>query len=111
MNSRNPERFIKIPYYIVRTFAWGCLSPADRATWLELAALYNGSNNGSIAASTRVLANRMNIGKSTVARARNGRSCPREHRLQGWLMGRRSNPFCRRSGSLCALEHPVLTKA
>lgn len=70
-HKRNPEQFIKVPHYIVRTFAWRCLTPADRATWLELAALYNGSNNGSIAASTRVLANRMNIGKSTVARALN----------------------------------------
>ncbi|MBV8848082.1 MAG: helix-turn-helix domain-containing protein, partial [Methylobacteriaceae bacterium] len=66
-HKRNPERFIKIPHYIVRSFAWSQLTPTDRATWLELAAIYNGSNNGSIAASTRILADRLNVGKSTVA--------------------------------------------
>jgi DNA-binding transcriptional regulator YhcF (GntR family) len=69
--KRSTEGFIKIPHYIVDSFAWRQLSPMDKATWIELAAIYNGSNNGRIAASTRVLADRMNAGKSTVARALN----------------------------------------
>jgi DNA-binding transcriptional regulator YhcF (GntR family) len=65
------ERFVKLPHYVLRSFAWSQLGPIDRAVWVELSAIYDGSNNGRIAASTRVLADRLNVGKSTVARALN----------------------------------------
>ena len=40
------ERFVSLPHYMLRSAAWRSLSPVARCIFIELAAIYNGSNNG-----------------------------------------------------------------
>jgi DNA-binding transcriptional MocR family regulator len=49
--------------------AYLSLSPAGRAVHVELVRLYNGGNNGRLALSVRVAANRCRIARNTAARA------------------------------------------
>ena len=51
------------------TPAWHSLKPAERAVYLEVARVYNGCNNGSLALSVRDAADRCNINKDTAGRA------------------------------------------
>ncbi|MBQ0820182.1 hypothetical protein KBI52_08155 [Microvirga sp. HBU67558] len=63
------ERFVSLPYYMLRSPAWRSLSPVARCVFLELAATYNGGNNGRLALSTRDAAERVRCSKDTAARA------------------------------------------
>ena len=54
---------------MLRTAAWCALTAAARAVYLELAARYNGRNNGALALSARDAARRCNINKDTACRA------------------------------------------
>jgi hypothetical protein len=63
------ERFLALPYFLLRSPAWLSLSPVARAVFVEVAARYNGSNNGRIALSARDAAARVNCSKNTAARA------------------------------------------
>jgi hypothetical protein len=67
--SKYHGRFIAVPYYLVQTHAWSRLTPIARATWLEIAALYTGNNNGRLAVSTRWLAGRLNVSLTSAWRA------------------------------------------
>ena len=49
--------------------AWRALSLPARAAFIELARIYNGRNNGTIAMSARALAERLRLSKDTAARA------------------------------------------
>lgn len=51
------------------TEAWRSLKPSARAVYLEVARVYNGSNNGTLAVSVRGLAERCNINKDTAGAA------------------------------------------
>jgi hypothetical protein len=62
------ERFVLLPYYMLTSAAWRSLSPVARSIFVELALIYNGSNNGSIALSTRDAAERVRCSKDTAAR-------------------------------------------
>jgi hypothetical protein len=63
------ERFVGLPHYMVRSYAWRMLSPVARAVLIEVLAIYNGSNNGYLALSTRTAAEHANCSKDTAARA------------------------------------------
>jgi hypothetical protein len=63
------ERFVSLPHYMLRSPAWRSLSPVARCIFLELAAIYNGGNNGHLALSTRHAAERARCSKDTAARA------------------------------------------
>lgn len=63
------EQFLRIPHYLIYSVAWRELSPVARASFIEIAALYNGSNNGRLAVSTRALGQRLKRTKSTAATA------------------------------------------
>lgn len=63
------ERFVSLPHYMLQSAAWRSLSPVARCVFLELAAIYNGGNNGFIALSTRDAAERTSCSKDTAARA------------------------------------------
>jgi hypothetical protein len=63
------ERFVSLPHYMLRSPAWRFLSPVARCIFLELAAIYNGSNNGHLALSTRDAAERVRCSKDTAAKA------------------------------------------
>jgi len=54
---------------MLRSPAWRSLSPVATTVYLELAILYNGSNNGRLALSARVAAQRARCSKNTAARA------------------------------------------
>lgn len=60
--------FVQIFKYMLKTPAWLALSAMARATYLQIAMRYDGANNGSIAISTRTLAQELNCGNSTAAR-------------------------------------------
>jgi DNA-binding transcriptional regulator YhcF (GntR family) len=63
------ERFVRLPHFMLRSYAWSRLTPVERSVWIELAALYDGTNNGRIAASVRSIADRVNVSYPTVSRA------------------------------------------
>jgi DNA-binding transcriptional MocR family regulator len=54
---------------MLQSAAWRSLSPVARCIFLELAAIYNGSNNGRLALSARDAAERVRCSKNTAARA------------------------------------------
>jgi hypothetical protein len=63
------ERFVALPHWMLKSTAWRLLSPVARSLFIELAAIYNGSNNGRLALSTRDAAERVRCSKNTAARA------------------------------------------
>jgi hypothetical protein len=63
------ERFVRLPHYMLRSGAWRRLTPAARCVWIEMALLYDGANNGRLAASTRGIGERLNVTHTTVRRA------------------------------------------
>ena len=62
-------RFVALPHALLRSAAWQSLKPAERATYIEAAMPYDGSNNGFLAVSARRVADRLGISKSSAARA------------------------------------------
>ena len=63
------EPFLKLTWFMLESPAWRSLTPAERATYIELAKLYNGRNNGWLALSVRDAAERCRINKDTAAKA------------------------------------------
>jgi len=63
------EPFLKLTWFMLESAAWRALTPAARATYIELAKLYNGRNNGWLALSVRDAAERCKINKDTAAKA------------------------------------------
>ena len=57
-------RHIRLYHWLLRSEAWQSLSANARAVYIEMAARYNGSNNGQIPFSVRDAANRAHIGKN-----------------------------------------------
>ena len=67
--GRGTPPFIQIFKYMLETPAWLSLPVIARAAYLHLAARYNGSNNGKISLSARVLAKELGCAPGTAARA------------------------------------------
>ncbi len=67
----NGPPFAQLYRYMLNTGAWKSLSLAARAAMIELHQCYNGVNNGRIAMSVRLLAERLGCSKDTAARALN----------------------------------------
>jgi hypothetical protein len=63
------ERFVSLPHWMLQSSAWRSLSPVARSVFIELATIYNGSNNGRIALSARDAPDRVRCSKNTAARA------------------------------------------
>jgi DNA-binding MurR/RpiR family transcriptional regulator len=68
------ERFVGLPHYLVTGKdgagqAFRALSSNARSALIQIAARYNGVNNGLINASSRALALEMNVSRATAARA------------------------------------------
>ena len=61
--------FVALERYILNSAAWRDLSAIARAAYIELAAGFDGSNNGRIVLGSRTLGERMACNKSTAARA------------------------------------------
>ena len=69
--SASRGRYVELPHWIMASNAWLRLKPVERCTWLEIVAFYNGSNNGCIAAPTRLIGDRIGVSHVTVSRALN----------------------------------------
>lgn len=67
--NRNGNRFLSLEHWMMETEAWRSLSPATRCVYIEIAARYNGSNNGQIPLSVREAAALCNIARDTAMRA------------------------------------------
>ena len=62
-------RYVTLHHYLLQCPAWLGLTVAARAVYVEVAKLYNGSNNGRLALSVRDAAARCNIARDTASRA------------------------------------------
>lgn len=67
--TKGGERHVRLTHFMTNTEAWLSLKPAARVVYFEVARVYNGTNNGTIAASARDLAKRCNINKDTAGAA------------------------------------------
>jgi hypothetical protein len=67
--SLHKERYLDVPHYLLKSAHYKRLSPTARAAWIDIAALYNGRNNGSLAVGARWLADRLGVGKTCAAAA------------------------------------------
>jgi hypothetical protein len=69
LRRRGPtERFVALRYYLLQSPAWRSLPGNARALYVELAARYNGSNNGRIPYSIRQAIEALHIGSHTAIR-------------------------------------------
>ena len=68
-SKRSLSPFVGLERYMLDSAAWCSLNAVERATYLEIARLYNGSNNGRLAMSGRRLACLLHVNKSTGTRA------------------------------------------
>ena len=71
----------------METPAWQSLPPASRSVYLDLAKIYNGSNNGNIALGVRRTARLVNIAKDTASK------CFRELEAKGFIRRRVCGSF------------------
>ncbi|MGH6864883.1 MAG: helix-turn-helix domain-containing protein [Methyloceanibacter sp.] len=67
--GRSTSPFVMLHWHLLDSQGWHALSPYARLTYLELARLYNGGNNGRISLSVRRLACQMPCDKATASRA------------------------------------------
>jgi DNA-binding transcriptional regulator YhcF (GntR family) len=67
--SKGGERFVALPFYMLKSEAWRSLSLPARATLIEAAAFFRGDNNGYLALGTRILGERTGKSKATISRA------------------------------------------
>lgn len=66
--KRKGERDLSLRFWLLKSVAWNSLPATSRALYLELAARYNGSNNGRISYSVREGAEALHVTKDTTAR-------------------------------------------
>lgn len=62
-------RFVQLHHYLLNSPAWKWLTPAARAVYVEVATLFDGTNNGFLALSVRDAGERCRINKDTAGRA------------------------------------------
>jgi DNA-binding Lrp family transcriptional regulator len=67
--SRHGPPFVRLFRYMLDGPAWRSLSVYARAALIELGRVYYGSNNGQLAMSVRVLADRLGSSKDSAAKA------------------------------------------
>jgi hypothetical protein len=66
--SKKAARHVRLYYWMVQTVAWKSLNGNQRALYVEMAARYNGSNNGRIHFSAREAGAAVHVSKATAAR-------------------------------------------
>lgn len=67
--SKSGQPFVQLFHYMLKSPAWRSLTPAQRSIYIEVEALYNGSNNGRLALSARDGAERAGVNKDTACQA------------------------------------------
>jgi hypothetical protein len=66
--SSGGGRFVALHEFMQDTPAWRSLKPSDRAVYIEVARVYNGTNNGFLARSVRQLSDLANVNKDTAGK-------------------------------------------
>ena len=66
--SKKAPRHVRLYHWLMATAAWKSLNGNQRAIYVEMAARYDGSNNGRIPYSVRDAADSLHISKATAAR-------------------------------------------
>lgn len=61
--------FVALPHYLLNSLAWRSLNMGERCAFIEVLKLYNGSNNGRLCMSGRVLARELRMSRATATRA------------------------------------------
>ncbi|WP_430437987.1 hypothetical protein [Oceanibaculum nanhaiense] len=89
-SSSNCDRFVQLPHYMLRSAAWGNLSPNAKALLIAVWQRHNGSNNGEIAFAVRD-ASSIGLSKDVAARAFT------ELQDRGFLKLRRASSFTLKS--------------
>jgi hypothetical protein len=87
MAKKNGPRHVRVYEQIVRTDAWRSLSGIAAKAWLEIGLMENGSNNGQIAVSARLLGEHIGSCKTTASMA------IRELENAGFLVREKSSSF------------------
>jgi predicted transcriptional regulator len=59
--SKGSGRFVALPHFMLETEAWRTLPVYERAALVEIAQLYDGTNNGFLDMGVRRLAERLNV--------------------------------------------------
>ncbi len=90
--------FVALELFLMATPAWRSLSMAARVAYVEIAALYDQSNNGRLALSARQLAARMPISKATAHRAL------QELAAKGFIVATKPSGFNMKTGERRATE-------
>jgi len=90
--------FVALELFLMATPAWISLSMAARVAYVEIAALYDQSNNGRLALSARQLAERMPISRATATRAF------RELTDKGFIVATKPSGFNMKTGERKATE-------
>lgn len=85
--SKGGVRYVKLNHWMLNTVAWRSLRPASRVLYIELAKLYNGSNNGDLWLSVRDAGKLIRVNKDTAA------SCFRELEDKGFIKRNRCGSF------------------
>ncbi|WP_299596581.1 helix-turn-helix domain-containing protein [uncultured Tateyamaria sp.] len=67
--KRGNAKFVQVHHWLMDTQAWLDLKPSAVVVYLSLKRQFDGTNNGQIAASQRVLAMRTGLSRDTVQRA------------------------------------------
>jgi len=70
-SKKNQGRFVALPHRVIDSPGYRATSPIARAVLIEVQRLYDGKNNGSLALSVRLIAQRTNVSKDTASRAIN----------------------------------------
>lgn len=90
--------FVALELFLMASQAWRSLSMAARVVYVEVAALYDQTNNGRLALSARQLAERMPISRATATRAL------QELTEKGFIIATRPSGFNMKTGERKATE-------
>lgn len=85
--SKSVERYVCLRHWEIQSPAYRSLSVGARALLIELKALYNGFNNGTLFLSVREAAKRLGVGKTFAAK------CFRELQDRGFIRVSKAGAF------------------
>lgn len=112
--SKSGGRFLALPHFLMETPAWRSLPAYERAALIEVAMIYDGSNNGYLDMGVRRLGERINVSINKANR------CLRELVNRGFLEVTETSAFSRKDRTAtsfrltwhkCARTHQVPSRA
>lgn len=70
--TKGSGRFVMLPHFMLESAAWQALTVYERASYIEVAKLYDGANNGFLAMGARRLGELLGGSKNTGSKALRG---------------------------------------